>query len=138
MEVAGWTVSGKADIYDINTKTITDYKTTSVWSVVYEPQGKQEHHDQLNLYRLLLEAKGCPVEGLQLIMILRDWTKKQSLGCKGYPPIPIHVMPIPLWTKAQGEAYLNNRVQLHQMARKGHYVDCTDEERWWNAKTREY
>jgi hypothetical protein len=32
MKVDGWTISGQADLYE--DKTVTDYKTTSVWQVV--------------------------------------------------------------------------------------------------------
>lgn len=138
MEVEGWTIAGKADIYDTNTKVITDYKTTSVWSVIFEPDGKAEHVAQLNLYRLLLESNGYPVEGLQVINILRDWSKRDSVKRNDYPRIPIHVTPIPLWSREQAEKYLVERVRAHQQGRKGHYQDCTDEERWFNAKTGEY
>ena len=135
MELAGWTVAGKADIYDTETQEITDYKTASVWSVVFEPAGRVEHHQQLNLYRVLFEANGYPIKSLRLIHILRDWNRKDSLNRSNYPRIPIHVLNVPLWPQEEAEAFLARRVMLHQAAREeGRYDGCTDAERWINAK----
>lgn len=133
MDVAGWTVSGKPDTYDLNTKALTDFKTTSVWSLVYEPKGRKEWHEQLNLYRLLLEANGYEVRSLSVVAILRDWTKRDTFKRTDYPAIPIVALNIPLWIKADAEAFLMERVTLHKAAREqGTWPNCTNEERWQN------
>ena len=46
-KVNGWTLSGAIDQYEIEDDgiVITDYKVTSVWSVIFD---KQEWIDQLN------------------------------------------------------------------------------------------
>ena len=138
MDVDGWTISGKPDTYDTSTQMLSDFKTTSVWSVVYEPKGRQEWHEQLNLYRLLLEANGYPVKALQVIAILRDWAKRDTKRAD-YPPIPIVCIDIPLWSKEDAEAFLAERVAAHKTARDTLAWDgCTDDERWLNKKTGVY
>lgn len=131
MDVAGWTVSGKADIYDLSTRVISDYKTSSAWSVVFDPQGRKEHQAQLNIYRLLFEANGYPVDGLRLVMILRDWQERDK-NRTGYPQIPIHVIDVPVWDRPFAEKFLENRVKAHQAASEGAFEECTDEDRWLN------
>jgi len=131
MQVGGWDITGKPDVYDVRTRTLTDFKTTSVWSLIYEPAGRKEWHQQLNLYRLLLEANGYPVESLQIIAILRDHQKRETFKRSDYPQIPIVAIDIPLWDKADAEAFLDERVRLHRRARDdGDWEACTDEERW--------
>jgi len=133
MGVEGWEVSGKPDTYDLTTRKITDFKTTSVWSVIFEPKGRQEWHQQLNLYRLLLEANGYEVEGLQVIAILRDWQKRDAVKRNDYPPIPIVAIDIPLWDKAHAEAFMASQVRAHKEAREtGFWENCSDEDRWKN------
>lgn len=131
MDVEGWVVSGKADIYDKSTKTITDYKTTSAWSVVFEPEGHKEWHEQLNLYRLLFAENGYEVDRLQLVLILRDWSEKDLQRSKrGYPALPIHIINVPVWEMPFARIFLENRVKAHQEAREGRYGPCSDEDRW--------
>ena len=52
-EVDGWTISGAIDLQEITKRgvIISDYKVTSVWSVIYD---KQEWHNQLNVYAWLV------------------------------------------------------------------------------------
>ena len=129
----GWTVSGKFDTYDQTTHILTDFKTTSVWSLIFEPKGRKDWHEQLNLYRYMLECNGYVVEGLQVIAILRDWSKRDTFKRSDYPAIPIVAVDIPMWTMEQAGKFLMQRVRLHQKAREqGIWDDCTDEERWKN------
>ena len=55
-KVDGWTLSGAIDQYEIEDDgvIITDYKVTSVWSVIFD---KQEWVNQLNVYAYLLEKE---------------------------------------------------------------------------------
>ena len=139
MDVAGWTVSGKPDTYDTSTQSLTDFKTSSVWTAIFDPTGRSEWHAQLNCYRVLLEQNGYPVKALQVILICRDWNKKESLKRPDYPKIPIVAIDIPLWDIADAQAYMARRVLLHQAAREtGKWADCTPEERWQNARTGAY
>ena len=74
-----WILSGAIDHQKTDGKTIeiTDYKVTSVWSVIH---GKPEWENQLNTYAFLVQkAKGVKVTKLQICAILRD--SKNALLC---------------------------------------------------------
>ena len=133
--IAGWTISGKPDVYDIETKTILDFKLTSAWGVVFEPNGKPEHIHQLNLYAALLRRNGYEVKGLQVVNLLRDWSRKEMLKRGDYPKSAIVVQDLPLWAEKEAQEFLEERVAVHQLAATGYWDPCTDEERWKSKTT---
>ena len=52
--VKDWTVSGQTDSIDVKSKTLKDYKVTSVWSIVSAlKEGKAEWEQQLNILSLI-------------------------------------------------------------------------------------
>lgn len=122
-ECDGWSVSGAFDVYERG--VLKDYKVTSVWSVKGET--KKEWEQQLNLLRLIAHRNGLQVDGLQIIAILRDWSKTKAKVDRSYPQLPVAVVDIPLWTIAEADEYLKERVRLHQSQQP---QPCSDEERW--------
>jgi len=132
MPVAGWLISGKADVYNAENRSVDDYKVTSVWSVVYEPKGRPEWEAQVNLYRLLLEHNGYPVERSSIWTILRDWRDADSHKRPDYPKVPMVEIPMRIWPEEEAMAYLSHRVALHQAAEEDRYDGCTDSDRWLN------
>lgn len=133
-EVDGWSISGAIDIqYDnAGSVTLTDYKCTSVWSVIF---GKVEWERQLNFYAWLTEYNGNkPVRGLQVCAILRDWSQRK-VGSADYPAAPIVMIDIPLWSHEKRDEFVRERVRRHQEAEFTRIIGdelpyCTDEERW--------
>lgn len=133
--VDGMNISGAIDLQELEEDGIvlSDYKTTSAWAVMNE---KQDWHNQLNCYAFLVEhAKRIPVIKLQIIAIVRDWSRRDAVTKEGYPQAPIVVIDIPLWPFAQREAYVLDRIKLHgealfEMETDGEMPDCTDEEMW--------
>lgn len=134
LDVNGWRISGQIDVQQVvdGTVAITDWKFTSVYSVLYP---KPEWAHQLNLYAHLVEAvKGQKASRATVVAILRDWSKTRAKTPK-YPAAPIVSVNIPLWPPEQRRAWLEERVALHQEARgsyelSGQLPECTDEERW--------
>jgi hypothetical protein len=85
----GWSISGAIDLQEMvdGKVLIADYKVTSAWTVQQE---KQEWIDQLNLYAWLVErVKGEKVAGLQIIGIVRDWSRREAALKDTYPQAPI-------------------------------------------------
>jgi hypothetical protein len=122
MEVNGWKVSGQFDV--IEGDKLMDYKFTSVWSVLGDT--KTEWVNQLNLLRLLAIRNGIDVRRLGIVAILRDWSKGKAMSAD-YPKHQIAPVDIPVWSEAQAEAYVMERVLAHQAANP---PPCTDVERW--------
>lgn len=134
-KVNGWVVSGQIDHQEeIDGKVyISDYKVTSVWSVIY---GKEDWVNQLNCYaELVRREKGREVGGVRIIAILRDWQRREAQFKPDYPQSPVVTVDIPLWDELRATAYMEERVHLHQDAQmiwdtREAVVECSDEERW--------
>lgn len=120
----GWTVSGQYDLYDKG--VLMDYKFTTFWSVKGD-EPKDEWVQQLNLLRLLAIRNGMPVHALRIIALLRDWQKSQARRDPEYPQLPIVPVEIPMWSVEKAEAFMLERVKLHQDESPS---PCSDDDRW--------
>jgi hypothetical protein len=135
MEVQGWTLSGAIDHQDIvdNVVHITDYKVTSVWSVIF---GKEEWELQQNVYaHMIRKVKGMEVGSISICAILRDWNRRDAAFKPDYPQSPVVTVRLNLWAHERAEAYISERISAHQSAQMDHDLnenlpDCTDAERW--------
>jgi len=131
----GWSISGQIDLQEIQPDgsiIISDYKVTSAWSVQQE---KTEWIDQLNLYAWLVETtKSIPVSGLQIVGIVRDWSRRDASLKETYPQAPIVVLDIPMWSPAEREAFVKNKLEQHNEAHfsvvSGKMPECTAEQMW--------
>jgi hypothetical protein len=135
VDIEGWTISGAVDVQALGDDgvTIYDYKTTSVWSVIY---GKPEWELQLNCYASLIRrAKGHKVKALKIIAIMRDWNRRDAEEKRDYPNAPIVEVDVPLWTESKQDEYLDGRVKIHQQAEFKRLTgdelpECSASERW--------
>lgn len=140
IELDGMHISGAIDLQEVEEDgiVVSDYKTVGAWSVLNE---KQDWHNQLNSYAYLVEAaKKIPVKKLQIVAIVRDWSRREAATREGYPKAPIVVIDIPLWSFADREAYVRSRISLHgdalfEMETDGEMPDCTPEECWEKPTT---
>ena len=136
VEYDGWTVSGAIDLQEPDGPA--DYKCTSVWSVIFE---KKEWSYQLNAYAWLIRhAKGKESTKAKIIAIMRDWNRREAERNSDYPPCPISIIDIPLWSNAEQDGYMAERIKIHQDAEYLNLTgdklpDCTDEERWMKKTT---
>jgi hypothetical protein len=140
-EVAGWRLSGGIDLQLLGTGSsgerqvsISDYKMTTAWSVM---NPKLDWERQLNCYAYLAEKlRGWEVVDLTINAIVRDWSKHEAARREGYPETPLVVLPQTLWSFAERERYVTERMKLHQDAERSFdwgepMPECTDEERWF-------
>ncbi len=133
--VSGWTVTGKADLWE-NPGIVTDYKVTSVWAGINGV--KPEWEAQVNIYGHLYELADFPVDHLRIVCIYRDWSKNRAKQGDNYPPCAAGVLPIRKWSRDSVEDYLIDRIELHQQAEdlpEKDLPDCTPEERWEKPTT---
>ena len=136
----GWRISGQIDLQEYQADgsvVISDYKVTSAWTVQQE---KSEWVDQLNMYAWLIQrVKGVPVTGLKIVGIVRDWSRREAANKETYPQAPIVVLDIPLLSDEEQEAFVKNRLHLHNEANfaavSGTMPECTPEEMWEKPTT---
>lgn len=134
IEVRGWIISGQLDLQKLgdNRVKIVDYKTTTAYSVRSE---KAEWVEQLNTYAHLLRvARGHEIDSLAICALIRDWNRHQA-SQGDYPPAPIQMIDIPLWSPQQAQSFVEGRVRIHQEALAGEEMgdeppECSDAERW--------
>lgn len=127
-QINGVKISGTADHY--SNGTISDYKSTSVWSWIYRHDKIQEWESQLNIYAWLYRKAGFNIKNLQIIMILRDFQQTQTVK-SNYPACPVQVIPINLWDFEKQTAYINLRVGIYEKYKTASILpECTDQERW--------
>ncbi len=135
--VSGWVLSGGIDLQMISgdTAEILDYKFTSAWAVMHAAE-KGDWERQLNLYAwLVTSVKGIKVTGLKICALVRDWNRREAALKPHYPQAPAQVVPIRLWSFEEQQAYVEERVRLHQEAAASAAIGedlppCTEEERW--------
>lgn len=134
-EMDGWKISGAIDLQELfeDGIVISDYKCTSVWSVMND---KMDWQRQLNIYAWLVESvKQMPVKSLQIVAVLRDWSAREADTREDYPKSPIVVVQIPLWPIEVREDYIRKRINAHNEAlfateAGGELRHCTPEECW--------
>lgn len=122
-----WWISGQFDL--LSGGTLSDFKITSVWSVISAMKdGKPEWDAQLNVLDWLCRENGIKVEQLEIIALIRDWSKNKARE-DGYPGKQVVRIPIPRWTPEEQEEYVIQRIKTHQAAHEDLPL-CSDEERW--------
>lgn len=131
MDVDGWKVSGQLDHFTLDgSGELSDYKLTQVFTIQI---GREEWTKQGNMYAHLLRQHGHEVKSLRVVAFGRDWMQSQATRSPKYPQAQVTVIPLELWSPAQCDAYLRERVNAHKAARF-ELPHCTDEERWERGK----
>lgn len=129
--VPGLPVSGTLDVFVASGK-LTDYKTTSIWSIIYDSK-TEEWTAQINGYALGLHYRGFEVTEAETTVLLRDWREGESHRMANYPECQVMTVPIKLWTHEQQEAFVRERVRifnLYENTPDDKLPLCTDADRW--------
>lgn len=137
-------ISGQPDVI-INAEdgagiTIQDYKVTSVYKFLSKDFSDWEF--QLNMYKFIAEtSKNLPVHSLQIIAILRDWSrserKKAERDGKEYPDVQVQKIDMPIWGVGKVLHELGQRLDIMEQVKKITDIEklsqdfpCTKEDRW--------
>lgn len=83
----GYSLSGIFDLYDDSTGTVTDYKTTSVYTVMFGDFEKWRM--QTLLYCWLLRQNGFDAHRGEIVAILRDHSQRKARTERDYPRHPV-------------------------------------------------
>lgn len=82
-----YTLSGIFDLYDEETKTVTDWKTTSCWTVIFGDFDKWRK--QTLVYCWMLRQCGLEADRGEIVALLRDHSMRKARTEKGYPRHPV-------------------------------------------------
>ncbi|MCG3778256.1 MAG: hypothetical protein JW388_0969 [Nitrospira sp.] len=138
IKLNGWELTGQTDVYEHNVNGIdgvlSDYKITSAYAFLLGE--KDEWTAQLNLNAMLYRHAGFPVGRVQIVAILRDWSKGKAMS-PDYPQNQILVKPIPLWPQGKCIDFASLRILEHKAAEEledDELPVCTPAERWYSGE----
>jgi hypothetical protein len=131
--VDDYSVSGQFDLYDAVSKRVIDFKSTSVWKIVY--QDYSDWRKQLLIYGWLLKDAGFEVNSGQIIALLKDHSKTKASSDANYPSEPVATINFTFSEQdfAEIEQFVRDKVQ--DLKEKSKMDDdsippCTPAERW--------
>lgn len=87
VKVGDYELSGIFDLYDESTGTVTDWKVTSVYTVLFGDFDKWRK--QTLAYCWMLRQKGHDAHKGQIVAMLRDHQQRKAKTEKDYPPHPV-------------------------------------------------
>jgi hypothetical protein len=125
-----YVVSGQIDLFESDTKTLSDWKTTKAFAFSKKSGAgkKPEWIQQMNICRFLMEQNGEQVKRLQIIGLLKDWNKREA-GVNGYPISEIVTAEMPMWSLEETNTFIIERIRAHVNARHS-LPQCSSKEAW--------
>lgn len=133
VDVLDYKVTGKVDRYDMKHETIEDWKTASVWKVIFHDF--EDWKRQGLIYTWLLRQSGLNVRHIRFIALLKDHSKSEAKKKADYPQAPVYVYEFDPTEEdmTEIEAYIKGKV--FEVSKNADLEDdsipeCTPEQRW--------
>ena len=137
LDIDGVKLGGQIDLFDRETETLWDYKVSSVYKAMSDD--RLEWTKQANVNKLLCENNGIHPKKLAILLVMKDWKRKEAEFKADYPKCAIQEIPLPIWREEETLAYIKSRINLHNAAKLIEVEDaipvCTEEERWAKPTT---
>lgn len=129
----GYTMSGQQDLYSESLKRITDYKTGSVWKVIYGDW--EDYRKQCLYYALLFRKIGFECDNAEIVMILKDHSKKDARLKPDYPKHPVYIQHFDFTDQDFEEAEKEIMAKFEELDNLENVPDdaileCNKKERW--------
>lgn len=90
IDIGEYKLSGQFDLYDSQAKKIVDYKTCSVWKVIFGDYS--DWRRQLLIYAYMMRQIGFDVTTGEVVAILKDHSKRDAKFKAEYPKLPVQVI----------------------------------------------
>lgn len=136
VEVEGWKVTGRVDFYDMKRETLGDYKTASVWKVIYKDF--EDWKKQGLTYAWLMKQHGLEVKRCEFTAFLKDHSKTEAKRKPDYPQVPVFKYAFDVTeadleaTEARIRAKIKSVTEAYKLG-DDDIEPCTAEERWETA-----
>ena len=123
----GWKIKGQFDQVLIGEGKLLDIKTCSAYKVS-DGVVPEEWVQQTNIYkRMLQKEKGLVINSIQIAVSVKDFSKKIARTKSNYPPAAGFTMDVPVWEDDVIDAFIEERVRLHQLEEP---PSCSDKDIW--------
>ena len=137
-EIDDFIISGKYDL--VLDGTLNDYKSTSVWSYIYDSNA-DSYIKQGSIYKWLSPDK-ITDSYMNINYIFTDWSAaKARMDTKSYPQQRVLTKKYPLWSREETQNWIQNKLaqyKLHSNTPQEGLLECTDEELWATEETFKY
>lgn len=126
-------VTGQVDSYDMENKTIYDWKTASVWKIQFNDF--KDWKAQGLTYAYLMQQNGLEVKRCRFVALLKDFSKTKAKTDAGYPQSPVYIYEFEITgddmaaTKERIEKKVAEIENAYKMG-DDDIEPCSAEERW--------
>ena len=128
-EVDGYIISGKYDL--IVDGTVSDYKSTSVWSYIFDSNALK-YTQQASIYKWLVPDR-ITDNSVHIQYIFTDWSSSQAMRDSSYPQTRVLTKEYPIWSTEQTNFFISEKIKLLKQYKDSPQEDlpeCTKEELW--------
>lgn len=136
-KVDEYIITGKFDL--VLDGTVNDYKSTSVWSYIYDSKA-DDYTKQGSIYRWLTPHK-ITSDYININYIFTDWSAAKSKQDSQYPQQRILTKKYPIWSESETDHWVRNKLDiLHRSINNTQEAlpECTKEELWASEPVYKY
>jgi len=136
-EVGDYIISGKYDL--ILDGTLNDYKSTSVWTYIYDSNASN-YTLQGSIYRWLAPDH-ITSDYININYIFTDWSATKAKQDSNYPQKRVITKKYPLMSVEETEEYLKEKLMKLDMFlpfKQEDIPECTDEDLWASETVYKY
>ena len=136
VDVDDWKVTGRVDRYDMQREVLEDWKTASVWKVIYGDF--KDWKAQGLTYAWLMRQAGLNVKRCRFVALLKDHSKAEAKRKADYPQKPVYIYEFDVTeadleaTEARIRAKIKSVTDAYSKS-DDEIPPCTAEERWETA-----
>jgi hypothetical protein len=135
--VGDYIISGKYDL--VLDGTISDYKSTSVWTYIYDSNALK-YTQQGSIYKWLAPDR-ITDNKIDIQFIFTDWSSAQAIRDPKYPQSKVLTKSYPLWSVEQTEHFIKQKLEDITALLDKVQEDlplCTSDELWESATKYKY
>lgn len=129
----GYTLSGVVDLFSESQKKVTDFKTGTVWKVIFNDW--QDYRTQTLIYAYMLRKLGYEVNCSEIVLLLKDFSKTKSKTEANYPKQNVFVKHFDFTEEdfEQIDDFLCTKfeeIEKYEQIEDNAIPVCSEEERW--------
>lgn len=128
-EIDDYIISGKYDL--IVDGTVSDYKSTSVWSYIFDSNALK-YTQQASIYKWLVPDR-ITDNSVHIQYIFTDWSAAHAMRDSSYPQTRVLTKEYPIWSTEQTKFFISEKIKLLKQYKDSPQEDlpeCTKEELW--------
>lgn len=132
-DIAGITLTGRIDNYNMQDGIVCDYKTSSVYKV--KSKDFDDWYLQGMIYAWLLKRNNLPVNKCKFIAMLKDFSKNEALRSSEYPQKPVFIYEFDVSKEKLEsiEQYIMDKINTYirwEFCKDDDIPECSAHERW--------